>query len=604
MRRSVTLAVRLCSLLQIDLGVAVQRRGRSLLLSAVVTGLAAAAVLLGPTAVASAAGRTWSQASELEAPLNAEASANFELKGVACPAAGACVAVGEYGSSGLTKATVASEASGIWGTASEIEAPAPTADAELSSVACTGVGACVAVGVYEDSESRFVPILATETAGKWAKAEVIKLPLNAWSKPVGFLNSIACPASGACIAVGSYDVEGSHDTEGMILTEVGGVWGQASELTPPEHAAADPRDVLNSITCPPSGSCVAVGSYQDSTFHGQAMVVTESGGVWGTPSEVVLPERPEANPEAVLASVACSAAGTCVAVGRYDQEGKGSQAMLAHASGGAWSAAGLITPPENATSGNTGLASVACPAMGVCSAVGSYTSTNPLDPALALSGSGAEWPRGSEVLPPGNAKSGSHETTLVAVTCPEAGSCVALGTYETGTRPRQAMVAYGTGGAEGSKEEPAAGSKEKPTEGSKQPTGAKSTTSTSSSPTGKVALSATSLTVQANGQTAIKLTCTGTATCSGKLTLTVKRTTGKGKKKHTKTESIGTATFSVPADGVATIKLRLNAAGRALLKAAHGRLNATLELVKSSPSPAATEHATVHLKLKAKTKKH
>jgi hypothetical protein len=59
----------------------------------------------------------------------------------------------------------------------------------------------------------------------------------------------------------------------------------------------------------------------------------------------------------------------------------------------------------------------------------------------------------------------------------------------------------------------------------------------------------------------------------------------------------------VPAKGTATIKLKLNAAGRALLRAAHGKLNATLELVKSSPSPPATQHKSVHLSLAAKANK-
>ena len=113
--------------------------------------------------------------------------------------------------------------------------------------------------------------------------------------------------------------------------------------------------------------------------------------------------------------------------------------------------------------------------------------------------------------------------------------------------------------------------------------------------TGNIALDGFTITVQRNHEALIKLTCTGTATCSGRLTLTVKRTTGKGKKRHTKTQTIGTATFSIPAGKSETVKLTLNGTGRALLSAAHGHLSSTLAILKSSPSPSKTQTENVHL---------
>jgi len=109
--------------------------------------------------------------------------------------------------------------------------------------------------------------------------------------------------------------------------------------------------------------------------------------------------------------------------------------------------------------------------------------------------------------------------------------------------------------------------------------------------TGSVSLDGSTLTVQSSGEATVKLTCTGTGTCSGKLTLTAKSTTKKGKK----TKTIGTATFSISADKTATMKLTLNASGRALLSADHGRLSATLTVLKSSPSPSQTHTENVHL---------
>jgi hypothetical protein len=108
-----------------------------------------------------------------------------------------------------------------------------------------------------------------------------------------------------------------------------------------------------------------------------------------------------------------------------------------------------------------------------------------------------------------------------------------------------------------------------------------------------VSLDGPTISVQSSGAAGFKLTCTGTGTCSGKLTLTAKGMAKKGKK--AKTETVGTASFSIPAGKTVAIKLTLNAAGRALLGADHGHLGATLTILKSSPVPSQTHTDTVHL---------
>ena len=122
--------------------------------------------------------------------------------------------------------------------------------------------------------------------------------------------------------------------------------------------------------------------------------------------------------------------------------------------------------------------------------------------------------------------------------------------------------------------------------------------------TGSVSLDGSTITVQGSGATAIKLTCSGTGTCGGKLTLTVKSAAKKGKKKSkkVKTETIGTASFSIAAGKTATVKFTLNATGRALLSAAHGHLAVTLTILKSAPAPAATQTESVHLSQQKATK--
>ncbi len=112
-------------------------------------------------------------------------------------------------------------------------------------------------------------------------------------------------------------------------------------------------------------------------------------------------------------------------------------------------------------------------------------------------------------------------------------------------------------------------------------------------PTGHVSLAGTQITTTRGGEATIKLTCTGTGTCRGKLTLTVKTRNG-GRKRRSKT-TIGTASFSITAGKTATVKLTLNGTGRALLSADHGRLSASLTVLKSSPAPSQAHTETLHL---------
>jgi hypothetical protein len=89
-----------------------------------------------------------------------------------------------------------------------------------------------------------------------------------------------------------------------------------------------------------------------------------------------------------------------------------------------------------------------------------------------------------------------------------------------------------------------------------------------------------------------KLSCAAGAGCQGKLTLTA-RVAAKGR--HKRTATIGTASFTAPGNGTVTVKIALNATGRALLRAAHGRLGASLAIQRLEPGPAATQTKSVRL---------
>ncbi|MGP0103482.1 MAG: FG-GAP repeat protein [Solirubrobacteraceae bacterium] len=108
--------------------------------------------------------------------------------------------------------------------------------------------------------------------------------------------------------------------------------------------------------------------------------------------------------------------------------------------------------------------------------------------------------------------------------------------------------------------------------------------------------------VQPNHRALFRLLGTGAGKCGGKLRLRVKI---KLAHRRFKLKTIGTAVFSISAGKRVSVSVKLNAAGRALLKAGHGRLNASLLLVKQSPVPFVSHTASVRLapqRRKPKTK--
>jgi hypothetical protein len=127
--------------------------------------------------------------------------------------------------------------------------------------------------------------------------------------------------------------------------------------------------------------------------------------------------------------------------------------------------------------------------------------------------------------------------------------------------------------------------------------------------TGGVSLAGTSVTVQRDGIALVKLECLGSETCHGKLTLTApiasrgevgaskgeSQGNGRGKKASAGAITIGTVDYSIPGDEAKTVRVRLDAAGRALLGADRGRLSASLALLEVAPTPANTQTKTVSL---------
>jgi hypothetical protein len=108
----------------------------------------------------------------------------------------------------------------------------------------------------------------------------------------------------------------------------------------------------------------------------------------------------------------------------------------------------------------------------------------------------------------------------------------------------------------------------------------------------KVSLLSRRIAVRARSRAALKLIWRGTGICRGRVTLKVKVRTAT---RRSRLRTIGTGAFSLVPGQVGVVSVKLNAAGRALLRAGHGAVAASLVILTLSPGPAQATSASVRL---------
>jgi hypothetical protein len=283
---------------------------------------------------------------------------------VSCTAAGSCIAVGEDDSS--THPIAATEANNAWAAAGEISGlPSGASGGSLSGISCQAGGNCTAVGTAAISGSN-QPMAMNVAAGVFGQGTTVAVPSGGTS---GTLNSVACTSPGNCAAVGQY-VDGSGQTEAMAASETAGSWGQATEIALPAGAAAAQGATLSSIACPGTGSCKAVGSYDNSSGQQTAMLVLQSGATWGQAIQFSLPTGATASQ---FDSISCTNSSNCTTTGSVVA---GTTAPLsATDTAGTWSVASALPVPSGAgSSGSLSAISLAVGCVGAshCDAAGTY----------------------------------------------------------------------------------------------------------------------------------------------------------------------------------------------------------------------------------------
>ena len=285
-----------------------------------------------------------------------------------------------------TVAFLLSEKNGSWGKAQQIPGLATLAgrdgDAEISCRGLPGVGILPGRGVLRVHASH--AFVAQETKGAWGKPTQIPHLAAMDTARAGMANLVSCPSVGNCTVAGQYGT-GSNDNpvpHEFVASEAGGHWhdaipvpgldalanvagggeaerylavvrirrqlrprrelldGTVVERGPPGQRQARDlrRDLASTRPATQFGPLARLGldwPAGQQPGAGGPFVAGEVGGTWGDATAPAIPGLTSSG-EATVNSVACPAAGDCVAGGAYSVSASSSgpgRAVLRHPAG-------------------------------------------------------------------------------------------------------------------------------------------------------------------------------------------------------------------------------------------------------------------------------
>ncbi|MDE3082846.1 MAG: hypothetical protein KGJ39_05445 [Acidobacteriota bacterium] len=349
----------------------------------------------------------------------------------------------------LTLASPVGAAAPTWGAAQRVALPAGAtglSQGYLPSIACPRVGDCAATGIYVDAAGNDVGMVVNEVAGHWRVATAISAPANAASVPSVTPYWISCASAGNCAVVGSY-LDGSGNTDAFTLNEVNGTWRSATQVVLPGDASTQSQyALLRSVACSSPGTCSAVGTYLDASSpvaRTLAMTINEVNGTWRAAQSVALPAGTNATPLVSLSNLACASAGNCAATGSYVDAENVTRGLLVTERGGVWNAGTTLLAPTNASAyALAQVSSLACPAPGTCSAIGTYETANGHAAGFTLDERNGRWQRAMMMRLPVASSVNPHVFFygFAGVACASAGNCATGGQYRDASGTYQAFV--------------------------------------------------------------------------------------------------------------------------------------------------------------------
>ncbi|MGO9973861.1 MAG: hypothetical protein ACLP01_13860 [Solirubrobacteraceae bacterium] len=273
-------------------------------------------------------------------------------------------------------------------------APSPSGAQGISlmGVSCSSPAACIAVGYYQPAGTEQLTLTLAE---RWDGSSWSILPTPNPSALYSALDGVSCISATNCVAVGKACSDSCIGWETLVERWDGSAW--TVETSPDDDLANDNLNQLASVSCSSADACTAVGDATGNismNFTPSTLTLRFDGAGWSlqTPPSIGAEE---------LAGVSCPTDADCTAVG---------SPLAAQWTGGVWVAQTL--PDASATS-----AAVSCSAPDACTLVGYDSTTSPYTP-VAERWDGSTWTVQS--LPNGG-------STLYGVACTSGTSCTAVG---------------------------------------------------------------------------------------------------------------------------------------------------------------------------------
>jgi hypothetical protein len=301
-------------------------------------------------------GTTWSVQ---EPPIPTGATESI-LSGVSCTSSTACIAVGHFESSSGKRVPLAESWNGtVW---SIQEPPSPTGAKQsyLGGVSCTSSTACTAVGHFESSSGKRVPLAESWNGTVWSVQE----PPNPTGAIESMLSGVSCMSSTACIAVGEFENSlGRH----VALAESwnGTVWS----VQEPPNPTGEYRTVLSGVSCASSTACAAVGELLGTSGKSEQLTENWNGTEW----KIHEPPNPTGATESRLNGVSCTSSTMCAAVGQFENSSGRSVPLAERWNGTEWS---VQEPPNPTGATKSELYGVSCTLSTVCTAAGGFTNSS------------------------------------------------------------------------------------------------------------------------------------------------------------------------------------------------------------------------------------
>lgn len=298
-------------------------------------------------------------------------------------------------------------------------------------------------------------LLGLCVAPQLAAAETVPLPGGAGTGDAfyNYLSGLSCLSPGSCVATGSYEDSAGH-VQAMIETQTAGIWSsQPLNLSPLPGVSSDPEAQLSQLWCSSPDNCVSVGTYQDGSDNGQGLIATETNGTWTAAQLPLAGLSPHADsdPGVDLNSLACPSPGSCVAVGSYTDNSHHSQGLIATETNGTWTAARAdLTALNPYSDPGASLGRVSCPAVGDCVAVGSFTDSADEPVSMIAKDTNGTWTVSRPDLSKLPNLSSTGKSVFWGLSCPSPGYCTAVGYYldnSAGSGNQQPMVVSESNGS-------------------------------------------------------------------------------------------------------------------------------------------------------------